>query len=1226
MKNISRLLGALLGFICVFPALALAGPTSFTSDDFNAYVLNRSLWTWTSPAGYSSLAMVGVNSGNASLNITVDAGVNHDIWTDGYNGARVQQPCTDTSWTAEIKFLSLIRSSQGESYDEQGIVAEQDPTHLIRFDFVTGRQPSSADSVSITAHVFDGGFATPIAKIFKNITTYAAQPTYMRVNRSGSTWTLSYSTDGSAWTVAGTFTQDFNITKIGPWAGNAGSVVRQWTSVVDYFMNTDAPIASEDGATNVADNKAPYIHNVRTVTASNAIVVSWNTDASANGGVNYGTTPSYGNSNGHVDYRYSHLVTLPGLSPSTLYHYEVVGKTVSGPSATTGDNTATTTGLPGTDLSSNSDDFNGAAIDASLWTVSNPKGDATFSQSANRLSIAVPSGSAHDLYSSDTAPKLLQTVQNKDLQFTVKFTSAISNVAPAYQIQGMVFVQDSTNMLRLDFSNSATGTQLLAIGFPGGFSNPVQYLGQDVAAFGASPSYLRVSRSGSYWIVEYSFNGTSWTSLGTFYHVMNLQKAGVWAGNVGTNPPAFTALVDWFKAALPARPALLTPTNAALNVLLPPTTTWDTTTAATTYRLQVASDTSFSSVVSDDSSLVATSSQLNTLSYGTKYFWRVRGKNSTGIGKFSLINSFTTAVQAPTVPVLVSPADNATGQDTASTLKWNKVTGAATYRLVIGTDSTFAGGIFLNDSTVTDSSRVVNGLALGTKYFWHVSAKNSGGTSAFSSTRRFTTITGIPVAPALLAPAASAVDQPLALTLRWGTTEPISLTYHVQVSTDQTFATNLVVDDSTLVDTTKAISGLANSTKYYWRVRGKNASGSGAYSGARDFTTIVAAPVAPVLVAPANGATGLFTSFDVFWQKVATATSYHVVVASDSTFASGIVINDSTVTDTLRLVSGLSYNVKYFWRVSAKNVGGSGPYSQTWNFKTLTQDPTVPVTLSPLNGATGTATALTLQWTRPAGATSFHLQFGIDSLFASTIIDDAAATDTIKNVTGLQFLTKYFWRVNADNIGGTSPYSPVSSFTTGIPLPAQVILQTPAPNATVPGVDSVRLVWMKSTPLVSKYWVQVGVDSLFMFSTIDSNVVDTSYVRHGLTPGQTYHWRVRAFNAGGWGPYSDVRSFLVGPSAVAEPRALPTTYVLQQNYPNPFNPATQIEFAVPKQDNVRLEVYNLLGERVAVLVDGMQSVGYHTVRFDGSNLASGIYLYRLTTGQTTLTRKMILTK
>ncbi|MCH8556445.1 MAG: T9SS type A sorting domain-containing protein [Balneolia bacterium] len=88
----------------------------------------------------------------------------------------------------------------------------------------------------------------------------------------------------------------------------------------------------------------------------------------------------------------------------------------------------------------------------------------------------------------------------------------------------------------------------------------------------------------------------------------------------------------------------------------------------------------------------------------------------------------------------------------------------------------------------------------------------------------------------------------------------------------------------------------------------------------------------------------------------------------------------------------------------------------------------------------------------------------------------------------------------------------------------------------------------------------------------------------------------------------------------------PATIVLHQNYPNPFNPVTLISFDTTEQTEVRLEVYNMLGQRIAVLADGPLAPGSHTVNFDGSGLNSGMYMYRLRAGNQTITRKMMLLK
>jgi hypothetical protein len=98
----------------------------------------------------------------------------------------------------------------------------------------------------------------------------------------------------------------------------------------------------------------------------------------------------------------------------------------------------------------------------------------------------------------------------------------------------------------------------------------------------------------------------------------------------------------------------------------------------------------------------------------------------------------------------------------------------------------------------------------------------------------------------------------------------------------------------------------------------------------------------------------------------------------------------------------------------------------------------------------------------------------------------------------------------------------------------------------------------------------------------------------------------------------------------------PDEFMLAQNYPNPFNPSTTIEFALPKETHVKLEVYNVLGQRVATLVDETKPAGYYEVTFpanggstsgrNGMGLAGGLYFYRLSTNEVSFIKKMLLVK
>lgn len=89
---------------------------------------------------------------------------------------------------------------------------------------------------------------------------------------------------------------------------------------------------------------------------------------------------------------------------------------------------------------------------------------------------------------------------------------------------------------------------------------------------------------------------------------------------------------------------------------------------------------------------------------------------------------------------------------------------------------------------------------------------------------------------------------------------------------------------------------------------------------------------------------------------------------------------------------------------------------------------------------------------------------------------------------------------------------------------------------------------------------------------------------------------------------------------------IPKEFALGQNYPNPFNPATTISFALPSPARVKITVFDLLGAKVADLVDADYEAGYHNIRFDAQKNASGIYFYQISAGRFTAVKKMMVLK
>ncbi len=102
-----------------------------------------------------------------------------------------------------------------------------------------------------------------------------------------------------------------------------------------------------------------------------------------------------------------------------------------------------------------------------------------------------------------------------------------------------------------------------------------------------------------------------------------------------------------------------------------------------------------------------------------------------------------------------------------------------------------------------------------------------------------------------------------------------------------------------------------------------------------------------------------------------------------------------------------------------------------------------------------------------------------------------------------------------------------------------------------------------------------------------------------------------------------VKLTTVGSSVALQPSLTP---MLEQNYPNPFNPLTSIRFYLPMDQEAKLEIFNPSGQRIAILLDNNLKAGWHTVQWDGSTCASGLYLYRLQAGSVVITRGLSLVK
>lgn len=169
---------------------------------------------------------------------------------------------------------------------------------------------------------------------------------------------------------------------------------------------------------------------------------------------------------------------------------------------------------------------------------------------------------------------------------------------------------------------------------------------------------------------------------------------------------------------------------------------------------------------------------------------------------------------------------------------------------------------------------------------------------------------------------------------------------------------------------------------------------------------------------------------------------------------------------------------------------------------------------------------------------------------------------------------------------------------------------------------------------VTVNWTTASESELDRFEVLRNGSLAASVTAENSASGAEYTWTDEDVVNGTTYDYTLVavnldgsREELMTESATPQVgNSVVTDFALYQNYPNPFNPVTNIAFDLTEAANVTLTVFNVNGQAVATLVNGNMNAGSHTVNFDGANLSSGVYLYRLSAGANTATMKMVLMK
>jgi hypothetical protein len=214
-------------------ACSSTGPVS---DDFHAMTLNQNLWTFVNPLGDASLSFNGFQAV-----LTIPGGSSHDPWISNQSVALMQN-IPNSDFQVEVRFASIMQYPLfSNGAQTEGILVEQDSANFVRFDVdCRGGAPALFSATLVNS--------TPTVRL--NSAMPGGPPQWLRVQRSGNNWTMSWSRDGITFTTAATFTFALNVARIGPFAGNAGfngTPSPAFTAQINYFFNSQSPIFPENG-------------------------------------------------------------------------------------------------------------------------------------------------------------------------------------------------------------------------------------------------------------------------------------------------------------------------------------------------------------------------------------------------------------------------------------------------------------------------------------------------------------------------------------------------------------------------------------------------------------------------------------------------------------------------------------------------------------------------------------------------------------------------------------------------------------------------------------------------------------------------------------------------------------------------------------------------------------------------------------------------------------------
>lgn len=423
-------------------------------------------------------------------------------------------------------------------------------------------------------------------------------------------------------------------------------------------------------------------------------------------------------------------------------------------------------------------------------------------------------------------------------------------------------------------------------------------------------------------------------------------------------------------------------------------------------------------------------------------------------------------------------------------------------------------------------------------------------------------------------------------------------------------------------------------------------------------TAAFAQPVFPKLLLPDNAAVNQPHNVTLMWNASENAETYRLQVSNTSNFFT-TTYDQSQLVDTTRLINELSFNTTYYWRVAATNGAGTSDFSVMSSFTTWSSpDGPAPVELGLVEGfailAYSAVTNVPSSAVKgdvgltPAAGSFIGLTegevtgsiFTVDATGPAGSIASAAMLTVAKGDLTIAFNDAAGRTVApigiAGNIGGQTFYPGLYKSTGTLEISGGDVTLDANGNekavwifqiASSLDMTSDRKVFLINGAKAGNVYWQVGSAATFGTASVMKGTI-MAQTQVTFATGATLDGRALALTEDVTLQQNtiNVPEKSSGTAIEEDKNELPLGISLSQNYPNPFNPTTSIRFGIDKASNVRLDVFNMLGQHVTTLVDQQKAAGFHTVNFEAAQYPSGLYIYQITANGSRQIKKMTLIK